>query len=190
MYLYEDLEINELIRLSRDRNEEAFAELIRRYTPLMRSRVAEHLSYGVGYDELFAEACVGLHSAAVRFDTEQDGVTFGLFARICIDNRIVDLLRKFKGQPKVSGEVSDEAEVDERSDVEEQILHRELLAELLSGARRLLSEYEYKVFMLHLQGYKTAAIAKALSRPAKSVDNAKSRLFRRLRAELGNITED
>jgi DNA-directed RNA polymerase specialized sigma24 family protein len=52
-------------------------------------------------------------------------------------------------------------------------------------ARDLLSDYEYQVLMLHIQGYKTSEISAAVGRDTKSVDNAKARLFRRLRDALG-----
>ena len=65
------------------------------------------------------------------------------------------------------------------------IIERESFDRIMDSARNLLSNYEYRVLMLHIQGYKTAVIAKTLGRTAKSVDNAKSRIFRRLRQELG-----
>ena len=68
-------------------------------------------------------------------------------------------------------------------------MKREAIDSLLNSARKLLSDYEYRVLILHIQGYKTAAIAKMLSRSAKSIDNAKSRLFRRLRLQLGEISD-
>ena len=64
------------------------------------------------------------------------------------------------------------------------IISRETADKLISAAHEILSDYEYKVLMLHSQGYKTAQIASALGRDAKSVDNAKNRIFRRLRSEL------
>ena len=64
-----------------------------------------------------------------------------------------------------------------------------LVAMIQITQRYLLSDYEYSVLLLHIQGYKTAAIAKVLGRTAKSVDNAKSRLFRHLRAELADSSD-
>ena len=79
--------------------------------------------------------------------------------------------------------MSDDDSIDTR------LAEREIFDSLLGSAKDLLSDYEYRVLLLHIQGYKTAAIASMLSRSAKSVDNAKSRLFKRLRAEIGDISK-
>ena len=53
------------------------------------------------FDELFAEGCVALHSAAMNFDIRQTQVTFGLYARICVYNRMVDFIRFEKKSEEV-----------------------------------------------------------------------------------------
>ncbi len=186
MDMYKDSEITDLLMLCREHNDLAFDELLRRYTPMMHKVVLGFGHTACEYSELFSEACVALHVAAQRFNTEQSEVTFGLYARICVRNRIVDLLRHSDSDPTFS-ELDIEMLSDE-STVEERVADREMFERVMSSAKDLLSDYEYRVLMLHIQGYKTAQIATALSRSAKSVDNAKSRLFRRLRAEVGDIS--
>ncbi len=187
MDLYKDADIGALITGCRRYDDEAFDELVRRYTPMMRKVIS---SFDSQYDfgELFSEACVALHSAAQRYDVEQSEVTFGLYARICVRNRIVDLLRSAEAAPSITD--CDVEQISDDESVELGIVKRETIDNLLSSAKNLLSDYEYRVLILHIQGYKTAAIAKMLSRSAKSIDNAKSRLFRRLRAEIGSISEN
>ena len=73
--------------------------------------------------------------------------------------------------------------------VERRLEEREMFNRILTSAKDVLSDYEYRVLMLHIQGYKTADIAASLSKSAKSVDNAKARLFKRLRAEIGDISK-
>ena len=96
-------------------------------------------------------------------------------------------MRSAEASPNVSD--CDVEQISDEESVESGLVKRETIDNLLSSAKNLLSDYEYRVLILHIQGYKTAAIAAMLSRSAKSVDNAKSRLFRRLRAELGDISE-
>ena len=186
MNLYENTDICSLILLCRDRDDEAFDELVRRYTPLMRKVILSFGQLPYEYSELFSEACVALHNAAQRYDVEQREVTFGLFARICIRNRIVDLIRSATLDSGVS-ECNVEL-LSQEDNVEKRLEEREIFNRILLSAKDLLSDYEYRVLMLHIQGYKTAAIADKLSRSAKSVDNAKSRLFCRLREEIGDIS--
>ena len=184
MDLNESTDLNLLILRSREHDDLAFAELVSRYTPMMNKLVATLESAPADRDELFAEACVGLHAAMLKYDLSQDSVTFGLFARICVRNRLLDLVRADADRPV--GELDVEL-MGEEDSLEERLVDREIFDKLLGSAKDVLSDYEYRVLLLHIQGYKTSAIASMLSRTAKSVDNAKSRLFRRLRAEIGDI---
>lgn len=181
----ENLEICELLLACRNHSDEAFDELVRRYTPMMRSVISQFASTSYDFGELFSEACVALHIAAQKFNAEQQDVTFGLYARICVRNRIVDLLRLSEHDLDLADQDIDTVGDDESA--LSRLVERERFEELLKSCRVLLSDYEYDVLMLHIQGYKTAAIAEMLSRTAKSVDNAKSRIFRRLRNKVGGI---
>ena len=185
--MYNSTPINELIMLCRNHNDDAFDQLVQRYTPMMRKVVSSFDATGYDTDELFAEGCVALHIAAQRYDLEQDEVTFGLYARICVRNRILDMLRRSDSEQTFS-ELDVEQMTDEDS-VEDKLADREIFDRLLVSAKNLLSDYEYRVLLLHIQGYKTSAIATILDRSAKSVDNAKFRLFRRLRDEIGDISK-
>ena len=156
-------------------------------TALLPSYISKIDATGYDTDELFAEGCVALHIAAQRYDLQQEEVTFGLYARICVRNRILDMLRRADNEQTVS-ELDVEQMTDEDS-VEDRLADREIFDRLLVSARNLLSDYEYHVLLLHIQGYKTSAIAAMLDRSAKSVDNAKFRLFRRLRDEIGDISK-
>ena len=188
MDVYRNTDILELLLLCRQHNDEAFDELVHRYTPMIRKVISGFGNIYADYSELFAEACVALHIAAGRFDLSQNEVTFGLFARICVRNRIVDLLRSAEHEVNLTD--YDVEMMSEGKSVEAQLADREDFELVLGSAKRILSDYEYSVLLLHIQGYKTAAIAKALGKTAKSVDNAKSRLFRRLRSEIKLISDN
>lgn len=186
MNKYENADVLRLIVLCREHDDDAFDELVHRYTPLMRKIVANIGPSPYEYSELFSEACVALHSAAQRYDIDQSEVTFGLFARICIRNRLIDLLRLSDSDHTVSD--LDVEQVTDDDNLEKRLADREIFDNLLISAKDLLSDYEYRVLLLYIQGYKTAAIAQLLSRSPKSVDNAKARLFKRLRSEIGDIS--
>lgn len=183
MNSFEKTDLQTVIEACRQHDDDAFSELVHRYTPMLNKVIASFDDGCVSADELFAEACIGLHSAAQKFNLVQTGVTFGLYARICVYNRIVDLIRHESGRRELLELDADTVADDGAIDVS--IISRETADKLISAAHEILSDYEYKVLMLHSQGYKTAQIASALGRDAKSVDNAKNRIFRRLRSELG-----
>ena len=183
MNSYESLDVRELVLLCRDHDDSAFAELVRRYMPMMRKVVSGFSDVSLDSDEMIQEACVALHSAVVKYDLSQDSVTFGLYARICISHRMLDLVRSSK-PASVELESYHEESVESDS-IEARIVSRETFEIVMKCARDLLSDYEYEVLMLHVQGYKTSEISNIVGRDVKSVDNAKARLFRRLRDSLG-----
>ena len=186
MNQYKDADVKELIEACRRHCDSAFDELVSRYTPMMRKVISGVSSSSFDWSELFSEACIALHSAMLKYDLEQSEVTFGLFARICVQHRIVDLLRSESGREVVGCDVEVVADGDS---VEGGIIRRETFEYLMNAARSQLSDYEYRVLVLHIQGYKTAAIAKMLGRTPKSVDNAKYRIFARLRLLSGDVSD-
>ena len=180
---YEDKEVNLLLSRCRERDDDAFSELLTRYSPMMKKLISSFTDDPTEQDELFSEASLTLHVASMRYDLNQDKVSFGLYARICIHNRLVDLHRAAENKPSIISD-ADVEQLDDGSSLESSIIARETVRDLLDNAKEELSDYEYRVLILHMQGYKTAAIAQRLSKNAKSVDNAKSRIFRRLREML------
>ncbi|MBQ7386539.1 MAG: sigma-70 family RNA polymerase sigma factor [Clostridia bacterium] len=185
MNSYEQIDVRELVLLCREHDDAAFAELVRRYMPMMRKVVSGFSDVSLDPEELLQEACVALHSAVVKYDLSQESVTFGLYARICISHRMLDLVRAAKPQA-VDIDSCPEERIDGES-IESQLVSRETFELVMKCAREVLSDYEYKVLMLHVQGYKTAEISAIVGRDSKSVDNAKARLFRRLRGALGGM---
>ena len=186
MNQYENVEINSLIAECRKCDDYAFDEIVRRYTPMMRKVISGFSNVAIGFGEMFSESCVALHSAVQSYDLEQSSVTFGLYARICVHHRLVDLVRSESAHEVSSCDVE---HVADGETIESGLVKRETVEILVNTAKSLLSDYEYRVLMLHIQGYKTSAIAKMLSRTPKSVDNAKARVFRRLRLALGDLSE-
>lgn len=186
---YKIFGVNELILLAREHDEEAFSELVERYTPMINKVICSFSCNDVSGTELFSEACVGLHSAVQKYDLSQEKVTFGLYARVCVYNAVVDCVRRSAGSDFISEDADTIDNLPDGSSIENRIAAKESLEFLLKSAHRILSEYEYSVLMYHIQGYRTADIAKKLSRPAKSVDNAKARIFKRLRGAFGDITD-
>ena len=129
------------------------------------------------------EASIALHSAAVTYDTEKcNGVTFGLYANVCISNRLKSLYRKVQRESMRNDSFAEPDEAVSDSDVESFIVTRDLCDRVMSTAKVILSEYEYEVFHLSFMQYATKDIAKKLGRTPKSIDNAKRRISERLRA--------
>ena len=173
----EEKEIFQLISEVRRGNDGAFSDLVKRYTPLMNKEISEFMTSSISFDEMFSEACIALHSAAMRYDILQTTVTFGLFAKICIHRRLIDLSKALV--PKET--VIDVDKVSVTYPIDTRLAEAERFDSIMCVSKTLLSDFEYEVLILHIQGYKTARIAEILSCESKSIDNAKNRIFKKLR---------
>ena len=177
-------ELNELLSMIKNSASAdfAFSELLARYTPLLRARVGMYSFSESELPEAMQEASIALHSAAMTYDSEKcDGVTFGLYAGVCISNRIKSLLRKNARENKDAEVISDTERIPSGHDLERAIATRDLCERVMRIAKGLLSEFEFEVFRLGFEKYSTKDIAAELGKTAKSVDNAKWRISQRLR---------
>ena len=181
-------DVEKLVLECREHSDAAFAELVGRYTPLIRKMISDFSVDFADDDELFSEACIALHQAAMSYDLAQSEVTFGLYARVCIHRRLIDFRRRKRTHVDVLD--LDDRVIGTQQSPESTLLLRERFESVIKEARTMLSDYEYAVLLLHVQGYKTAAIAERLARTPKSVDNAKARLFRRLREAFDSEVAD
>jgi RNA polymerase sporulation-specific sigma factor len=182
MVNYSDMSISDLIVASRERDDSAFSELVTRYTPMISKVISGFSDSAFRYDEAFSEACVALHRAVLSYDLSRSSVvTFGLYARICVYRRLCDL--SDKGAREVDIVDLDVDLIPQGGNVEQRLVGRERMSEYLSKARGVLSEYEYEVFILYIDGYSTEEICERLGKDTKSVENAKSRMLKRLRKD-------
>lgn len=158
------------------------------YLPLIQSATLKLMkAYGIGdseEDDIAQEASLALYKAALAFDTAS-GVSFGHYAKICIQNRIISYIRSNKSHGE-SGDVPYEfyCDIPAGSTPEELIVSAEALTELNGKITSSLTEFEAAVFRLYLEDLSYEDIAHAIGRPKKSVDNAISRIKAKLRKLL------
>ena len=172
----------ELIARVREGDDDSCAELIRIYSPLInglaRATAAQlPQSARIDEDELRQEAAIKLYQAALSYDTDGE-VSFGLYAKICIKNRMVSLLRKHAGDGDIRiDEISEESfDTDESADPSQTLLDREREHELDMRIRKVLSPLEYDVFNLYIDGVRPTEIARTLSVSVKKAENAVYRM--------------
>ena len=180
--------VSELILKVRESCDEAFSELVRRYLPMLEKLTGSFVGASLRRDEVFCEASVAFYKAAMTYDISRSDVTFGLYSRICVYRRLCDLVGKEKGKEGLISDLDINA-VSVQSGVESHLLAKERMQAALSSIRALLSQYEYDVFILHLEGYKTPDIAERFGESSKSVDNAKARAVKRLRQHSATFSE-
>ena len=182
MNFEEDAKIESLILKSRDGDESAFEELVGMYRPMIDGVIKR---FSLDVDETFSEACMGFYRAVSSYTVGNQGVTFGLYAKICVERSVIDLIRK--NERNISRRAILDVDVDAipaPGGIHAMLEHREQAARFLEIVKRVLSDFEYDVYRYWMIGYKTADIARVLGVTAKSVDNAKNRMMRKLRDEL------
>lgn len=158
------------------------------YSPLIESAVSKCMkAYSISEserDDLSQEAALALYKAAMAYDNTK-GVSFGLYAKICIQNRIISYIRSNSQKGD-----AEETPYDFYCDIpgdgtpEQLIISEESLEELNSKIDASLTDFECSVFRLYLEDLSYKDISRALSRPKKSVDNAIGRIKAKLRKLL------
>ncbi|MDY2847096.1 MAG: sigma-70 family RNA polymerase sigma factor [Oscillospiraceae bacterium] len=153
-------------------------ELIGRYTPLIRARAAEFACDKVSRDDLESEAYLAAFRAVRSFDADKCR-SFSSYIAVCVTNRIISVLRS--ADKHIQPVAEEYLDVTDSLTPETIIMERELDAEMA----QLLSEKEYSIFRLYLEGASYGSIAQTLGIPEKSVDNAVQRVRRKLKRLYG-----
>ena len=174
--------LTELISSVRDGDDSAFEELVNEYKPMIDSVIRR---FSLDPRDAFSEACMGFLRAVSSYELGQSDVTFGLYAKICVERSLIDMMRREDrgASHLVDGEV-DVDKIAVSGGMHTILEHREQTAYFLSVAKEVLSQFEFQVYRRWMVGYKTSEIASELGVSAKAVDNAKNRMWSKLRRRL------
>ena len=185
-------EVERLLPMIRRGSNAAFLRLFELYAPLLEREVARYAASlpPADLDDLRQSASVSLYRAALAFHGDR-GVTFGLFAKICIVNGIADSLRYIRGKgTMLSMEDLDEREQPDGDEPNPQslLLDKEQVWETRRQIKAMLSPLEYEIFEMYISGFSYAEIASRIGKSQKSVDNALCRIKKKLRQNLKQPT--
>ncbi|MBQ7363418.1 MAG: hypothetical protein IJW48_03090 [Clostridia bacterium] len=169
---------DELILAVRDGEPDAFSSLCEMYTPMLMSAIGK---LGLKTEDCFSEACLALYKSALTYELGQTDVTFGLYAAICVRRRLLDLIRRESAADRGLTSSCDMDTIAVPDGIIAPLIRREERETLRSEARRLLSDYEYRVFELWLLGESVSRTADAVGTGVKSVENARARILKKLR---------
>ncbi len=154
---------------------------MRRYKDTVR-RLARKFTFGIlaETDDLVQEGMIGLYAAIGSFDPAE-GKKFKSFVYPCVTRRIYSYLR-FVNRRKIGGERTDvdPETVPEGETPEELLLVDESDAEFRLRLMRALSDFEFRVVTMYLEGMSYADISDATGKQIKSIDNALTRAKRKL----------
>ena len=126
--------------------------------------------------------------AISSFDTEQDAVDFGLYAKICLRNGLVSEWRNLQARRRVAALPLDDDLVEDPAsggeDLSARLVEDESFRQLCRTIREHLSEFENRVWWPYVTGASVSEIARDLGRDERSVHNAIYRIRRKLRERL------
>ena len=175
--------ISELIVPAKQGSEAAFNEINDRYHNMLVSLVDKYFSdCKEQFEDLMQEATIALYDAVRTFDIDQTKVTFGLYAKICVRNRLISFRRKMQTRKKA--ELARAKQPKSQGSSERRTFDNEQLSRLYRVYSEDLAPLERAVFPLYLQGQSYKDIALRLSIDEKSVGNAIYRMKRKLRKRL------
>ncbi len=177
-----------LISLARAGDAEASETLMLRYKETVR-RIARKYAFNLlaEADDLVQEGMIGLYSAIGSY-SPASGKQFKNFAYTCIVRRICSYLR-FVNRKKPSGERAgiDPEELAEGETPEDVLLGDESEGEFRMALSRNLSDFEFRVVSMYLDGMSYAQISEATGKEVKSIDNALSRAKRKLQKAFSEV---
>lgn len=175
---------------SRRGEKKATETLLRRYKDAVRARARRFFLAGGETDDLVQEGMVGLYSAIGDY-SPASGKSFKNFAYLCVTRKIYDAVRTGSRQKNlplndyVSIFDPDVTEYSAEETPEECLITTESRAEFWVKVGRTLSDFEFRVMAMYLEGMSYAQICEATGKDLKSVDNAVSRSKRKLQKAFG-----
>ncbi len=159
-------------------NTAATEELLLRYKNAVRARARKFFLVGGETDDLVQEGMIGLYSAIGAFDPAA-GKRFKNFAYLCVTRRIYDVLRA-AGRQILPEEEIDPDTVESGISPEEFLIDDESRAEIRHKMMTVLSDFEFRVITMYLDGMSYGEISAAMGKEIKSIDNALSRAKKKL----------
>ena len=163
----------------------AFPYLAARFTRLVLTKAYSFaLKYSVDSDDMLQEGMLALLKAAETYDRSK-GASFATYADVCISNKMRNAAAKHIPE---TDEISDEEDYGQPNPTPEDILiEREKMKELYDTISLVLSQKEWEIFRMFLDGCSYSEIASQLKITEKSVDNALMRTRKKLKAALNRL---
>lgn len=200
---FASLSDEELVALSQQGNDRALDYLLDKYLAYVKNKSLSYFIAGADRDDIIQEGMIGLFKAVRDFSSDKS-VSFKTFADVCVTRQILTAVKNASRQkhaplnfyvslnkPIAEGD-DDSTLVDildqpvEKSP-EDILIEKEKTTEIGIEMKGLLSEFEFLVFSLYMQGKSYVEIGKEIGRPPKSVDNALQRIkkkFEKISSEI------
>lgn len=162
--------------------------LISRYMPLILKTSAAYEGSGADSEDLIEEGILAVFSAVKAFDGTK--ASFSAFAALCIKRAMSSHIRTVSAGKRIPDRLVsslDEVDISSPDTPEQLYIQKESLQSLKESIRFSLTELEYSVLCAYLEGFTHQQIAARLDISLKSVDNALSRIRKKLKDRQGGF---
>ena len=200
---YENIPDEEVVKLIKNGDDEAFTYLCEKYKDVINIKVAKYYIIGAERDDTVQEGMIGLFKAIKNYDETKQN-SFKTFANICIERQLITAIKssnRQKHQPlnsylSLNNSAYDNDDNDEElintfdsktiEDPLDTIMKKEYIAHIESTIDKTLSCFEKQVLNRYIKGESYVDIASKLDAPVKSVDNAIQRIRKKAIKNLYN----
>lgn len=190
----------DIVTEAKDGNTIALEFLINKYKNFVKAKARSYFLIGADREDIIQEGMIGLYKAIRDFKGDKLS-SFRAFAELCITRQIITAIKTATRQKHIPlnsyvslnkpiyDEDSDRTLLDILSgtkitDPEELMINREEYNDIEFKMGEILSDLEWKVLTLYLEGKSYQEIAVDLRRHVKSIDNALQRVKRKLERYL------
>lgn len=192
----------ELIEKAQQGDETAMENIVNLFRAKVTAISREYFLVGAGLDDIIQEGMIGLFKAVYSYNAEKNH-SFSSYASLCIERQIQTAIKnanRKKNSPLNSyvpisqfDDRDDDDEklklvlVDDESDFEQKYINRELNVVVMSKIKTLLSNEQFKLLKMFLNGKSYAEMAQTLNISTKQVDNNLQAIKRILKSLKGEI---
>lgn len=186
----------ELVFLAQNGDTNCELEIFARYKNLLRKVCRSYFLIGGDIEDLTQEGMIGLYKA-IKGYTKSKNTSFASFAGLCVKRQVQTAIKKASSQKNLilstaiplTGQSKFDDEEEENFEIiipsndplpDEVLISEESLNEIKDSIRKKLSTLELKVLSKYLHGKSYKDIAKETSLTEKSIDNALSRIKKKL----------
>jgi RNA polymerase sigma factor, sigma-70 family len=178
-----------LVSLAQSGDKQATEELLLKYAGLVRGRARGFFLIGGETEDLIQEGMVGLYHAVGEYRPDrEDGMSFKNFAYLCVSRRIIDAVKASARKKNVP--LNNYVSLFQSewampiSSPEDEVIRSEDRREFLQKMSKELSDFEFRVTVMYMDGLSCAEICEATGKDGKSVDNAIQRSKKKLQNVL------
>jgi RNA polymerase sporulation-specific sigma factor len=181
----------ELVKLAKTGDKRATEELLLRHAGLVRGCARGFFPIGGETEDLIQEGMIGLYNAIGEYKEAEENSSFKNFAYLCVTRRIIDAVKtsaRKKNSPLNTatpiGVLGSSEEISGGLNPEDALILQDDRREFRQKMSGVLSDFEFKVTTMYMDGMSCGEICEATGKSAKSVDNALQRSKRKLQEVL------